>query len=188
MSLFELTAALLGMISVYLLTKQNSLSWPIGIVMVLMYIVIFYEARLYSDMLLQVFFALMQAYGWYAWSSFQQTKQKTKVAELSPQQLIGYCLLTLFLCLTLGIVMKRYTNADLPFLDAFTTALSMVAQWLMTKKKLENWLLWIIADVIYVLMYCYKSLYPTAVLYLIFLVLAVLGYKSWKQELYNSNK
>lgn len=185
MSLFEFTAALLGLLSVYLLTKQNSLSWPIGIIMVLMYIVIFYEARLYSDMLLQVFFALMQAYGWYAWSGFQQRKNKTDVAFLSNMQLVVYCFLIICLSLILGTLMKYFTNADLPYLDAFTTALSIVAQWLMTKKKIENWLLWMIADVIYVLMYCYKSLYPTAALYAVFLILAVIGYRRWKMELNN---
>ncbi len=182
MDVFEICAAALGIISVYLLTKQNWLCWPTGIVMVVMYIFIFYGARLYSDMLLQVFFALMQMYGWYAWTNRSQSVNKLQVTFLSNRQRSYWVGVIIFIALLLGYLMKRFTNADLPYLDAATTSISLVAQWWMTRKYIENWLLWIIADVVYVAMYAYKELYATSLLYAVFLVLAILGWYEWKKS------
>ena len=182
MSSIEIIASILGLISVFLVTKQNIWCWPTGIVMVLLYIVIFYQARLYSDMLLQVFFAIMQTYGWYFWLKRDVENGQVKVSNLKKGEWLIWILMVVLISMLLGIMMNKYTNADLPYIDAFTTALSIIAQWLMTKKKIENWILWIVADVIYIVMYFYKELYPTAILYLVFLVLAFIGYFDWKKE------
>lgn len=183
MSSIEIVASILGLLSVYLVTKQNIWCWPTGIVMVLLYMFIFYEARLYSDMLLQLFFAGMQIYGWYFWLNGDSQRPAVKVTYLKKNEYYFWLLLILVLSAILGILMKTLTNADLPFIDAFTTAMSIIAQWLMTKKKIENWILWIFADLIYVAMYFYKALYPTSILYLIFLGLAVMGYFDWKKSI-----
>ena len=131
-------------------------------------------------MLLQIFFAIMQAYGWYYWTKGKSGTEKIQVSYLTKKEIIFWCICLLLFSLFLGVIMKKFTNADLPYLDATTTAMSVIAQWLMTKKKIENWILWIIADVVYVFMYFYKQLYPTALLYLIFLALAAIGYTEWK--------
>ncbi len=182
MSYFEIIASILGLISVWLLTKQNMWCWPTGILMVVMYIYIFYEARLYSDMLLQVFFAVMQVYGWYYWHKGIHENKTLVVKFLSLREIIFWAISVILFAGLLGLLMKKYTNADLPYIDATTAAMSVIAQWLMTKKIIENWILWIIADVIYVGMYFYKGLYATSILYFIFLGLAILGFMEWKKS------
>jgi nicotinamide mononucleotide transporter len=182
MSLFELTASILGVLSVWLLTKQNIWCWPTGILMVLMYIYIFYEAHLYSDMLLQVFFAVMQFYGWYYWLKGKSGEKTLQVNRLNKKEMGLWLATVLIFSFILGWIMKKFTNADLPFIDATTAIMSVVAQWLMTKKVIHNWILWIVADIIYVFMYFYKELYSTAVLYIIFLGLACWGYLEWKKS------
>ncbi len=182
MSYLEIVASILGLLSVWLLTKQNMWCWPTGIVMVGMYIYIFYEARLYSDMLLQVFFAVMQLYAWYYWLNKKGQEATLKVSFLKQKERIFWAIIVLLFSFILGFLMKKFTKADLPYIDATTAAMSVVAQWLLTKKIIDNWILWIIADVVYVAMYCYKGLYITALLYFIFLFLAYLGYMEWKKS------
>ncbi len=168
MTIIEIVASILGLVSVWLLTNQNLWCWPTGIAMVLLYIVIFYKEKLYSDMLLQVFFVGMQIYGWYLWSVGKQFKKDLKVTFLDRKDKILWTLVLIFFSLILGYIMNKFTDADLPFIDSTTTVISIIAQWLMTKKIVESWILWILADIIYVMMYFYKELYPTAILYLFF--------------------
>ena len=147
MGTVEIIACVLGLISVWLLTKQNIWCWPAGIAMVLMYIYIFYEVRLYSDMLLQIFFAVMQIYGWYFWLNGRGKEETLRVSFLNRKEIIFWTISIFIFSLILGVWMKKFSNADLPYIDAATTAMSVIAQWLMTKKIIENWILWIVADV-----------------------------------------
>lgn len=179
----ELTASLLGLISVWLVTKQNNWCWPTGIVMVIIYVFIFYQNKLYSDMLLQIFFVVMQIYGWYTWSNSSNNTIKLEVSWLTFKEQLQWIVGTIILSILIGFCMKRFTNADLPYIDAATAAMSITAQWLMTRKKIENWLYWIIADLIYIAMYLVKGLYFTTVLYFVFLILAYKGFITWKNHL-----
>lgn len=179
----EFIASLLGLISVWLVTKQNNWCWPTGIVMVMIYVFIFYQNKLYSDMLLQIFFIVMQIYGWYTWSNNSHKTTKLEVSWLTFKEQLLWITGIIALSIVIGFCMKRYTNADLPYIDAATAAMSIAAQWLMTRKKIENWLIWIIADLIYMAIYLAKSLYFTTVLYLIFLILAYKGFITWKNHL-----
>lgn len=179
----EFIASLLGLISVWLVTKQNNWCWPTGIVMVIIYVFIFYQNKLYSDMLLQIFFIVMQIYGWYTWSNNSNKTTKLEVSWLTFKEQLLWITGIIALSIVIGFCMKRYTNADLPYIDAATAAMSIAAQWLMTRKKIENWLIWIIADLIYIAIYLAKSLYFTTVLYLIFLILAYKGFITWKNIL-----
>ena len=183
MSKLEIVASLLGLISVWLTTKQNIWCWPIGIIMVSAYAFIFYEARLYSDLMLQLVYVVMQFYGWYYWIYGNKNSEELKVTKLSSQQIMMWTIVLIVGSIVLGWLMKKYTNADLPYWDATTTAMSLIAQWLMTKKIIENWILWIVADVLYVGVYFYKHLYPTTVLYAVFIALCFLGLRDWKKEL-----
>lgn len=180
----ELVASLLGVVSVWLVVRRNIWAFPIGIVMVALYTVVFYEARFYSDMLLQVAYIFLQAQGWYEWSRGDRAADdKIAVRRLSLNQwAITVAALALGTAL-LGCLMSRLTDAALPWVDAFTTALSLAAQWWMNKKYLENWAIWIFVDVIYLFQYSYKQLYLTTGLYAVFLVLAVLGHFEWKKKL-----
>jgi nicotinamide mononucleotide transporter len=149
--------------------------------MVSLYIYIFFQAKLYSDAGLNVFFLVMQFYGWYVWTrgGVDHSRSLSAVKRLTRNQWTFTIAGVLAGTAALGTVMHRLTDAALPYPDAFTTMLSIVAQFLLTRKILENWTLWIIADVVYIGVYTSKSLYWTAGLYVVFLALCVQGYREW---------
>lgn len=178
----ELIAVVFGLLCVILTIRQNILCWPTGLVMVILYVWIFYHARLYSDMGLQVVYIFMQIYGWVHWAKGGTRNNTLPVTLLSRNNTTLAVLITMFGAILLGTAMHRLTNASLPYIDAFTTVASLMAQWLLTRKKLESWLFWIVVDVISVGMYLYKELFLTSFLYLIFLALAILGYFTWRKE------
>lgn len=183
MSALEWIAAIVGAYSVYLSVRQNIWSWPTAIVNVVLYTVVFYRARLYADMGLQVVYAVLSIYGWYEWLHGGENRTELRVTRTgirSGALLTGASLLG---AAVLGLFLKRTTDAALPFMDSFLSSTSLVAQYLMTKKKLENWLIWIFVDVLYVGMYVFKDLYVTAGLYAVFLVLAVRGYLDWRRSM-----
>ena len=182
MSGLEIVAVICGLLNIYLTIKQNIWSWLFGAVMVSLYIYITYGARLYSDALLNVFFLVMQFYGWYEWTRgpVVHARSLSAVKRLGTRGWSWTAGGVIVGTATLGASMHRYTNAALPYLDASATSLSVFGQFLMTKKYLDNWTLWIIADVLYVfLIYPRKGLYLTAGLYVFFLVLCVQGYREW---------
>lgn len=181
MNWLELIASVLGVTSVWLIVKRNIWAFPIGIVMVLLYIVIFYEAKFYSDMILQVIFVVMQIQGWYLWTQGDRAgDDKITVIQFTATQWRYTGILQILGTIGLGYTMHRFTDAALPWVDAFTTTMSLLAQWWMNKKFLQNWLLWIAVDVIYLYQYSAKQLYLTTGLYSIFLIMAIIGYREWK--------
>jgi nicotinamide mononucleotide transporter len=178
----EIIAVACGLANIYLTVRQNIWCWPVGVVMVSLYIYIFFEAKLYSDTLLNVFFLVMQFYGWYQWTRgpVVHSRSLSAVTRLTSRGWILTIAGVLGGTAGLGTVMHTFTDAALPYPDAFTTLLSVFAQFLMTRKVLENWTLWIIADVVYIGVYSIKSLYWTAGLYVVFLALCIEGYREWK--------
>jgi nicotinamide mononucleotide transporter len=182
-SALELFAALVGAISVWLSVRQNIWSWPTAVVNVVLYAVVFYDAKLYADMGLQVIYAVLSLYGWYEWLYGGAGRTVLHVSRTGPRLGALLALIAVAGSVTLGIVLRRGTDAALPFMDSFLSSTSLVAQWMMTKKKLENWLVWIAVDVLYVGMFIFKGLYLTAGLYAVFLVLAVRGWIDWRRSL-----
>ena len=178
----EVVAATFGVISVFLSTRQNIWSWPTAIVNVGLYAVVFYQGRLYGQMGLQPIYLALSVYGWYQWLHGGAQKTELRVSSASPRLLTVLAALNLVAWLALAAVLRR-TDAALPWLDALLTTTSLVAQWMMTRKILENWLLWIVVDVVYVPMFISQRLYATALLYAAFLVLAAMGYVEWRRSL-----
>jgi len=179
--MLEKIAVVFGLANVYLTVRQNIWCWPIGAVMVSLYIYIFFHTKLYSDAGLNVFFLVMQFYGWYQWTR-GPVEHARSLSAVKTLDTTGWALTiagVLAGTAALGTAMHRYTDAALPYPDAFTTLLSVFAQFLMTRKVLENWTLWIVADIVYVGVYTSKSLYWTAGLYVIFLGLCIEGYREW---------
>ncbi len=181
MSLIELIAAALGLVSVWLTVRQNIWCFPIGIVMVTLYAYVFYDAKLYSDMLLQLIYVVLQVWGWYQWKKGDE-QQNLPITWLNNGQRLLALATVLLATAALGTFMFRQTDAAFPYIDASLTATSLVAQGLMTYKKIENWVLWIIADIVYVFVYWQRDLPITAVLYAIFLVMASVGLYEWIRE------
>ena len=183
MSPLELVAAVTGAVSVWLSVRQNIWSWPTAIVNVVLYAIVFYDARLYADMGLQVVYAVLSVYGWYEWLYGGEGRTVLRVTRTSPRIAAVLILIAAAGSALLGTLLHRATDAALPFMDSFLSSTSLVAQWMMTKKLLENWLVWIAVDVLYVGMFLFKGLYLTAGLYAVFLALAVRGYLDWRRSM-----
>jgi nicotinamide mononucleotide transporter len=179
----EVTAVVFGIVSVYLAVRENILSWPTAIVNVGLYTLVFFRAKLYADMGLQVFYLVVSFYGWWAWLHGGRERAELVVTRTPRPWLAGLGVAGLLFALALGTVLRRATDAALPFLDSTLSSYSIVAQVMMTRKWLENWALWIALDVVYVGMFVFKRLYLTAGLYAVFLVLAVMGLLEWRRSL-----
>src|SRR5688572_5634109 len=174
-------AAAFGVISVYLSTRQNIWSWPTAIVNVSLYIIVFYQGRLYGQMALQPVYLTLSIYGWYQWLHGGEQHSKLLVSRASPRLLLSLGILNVAAWFAVAMILRR-TDAALPWLDALLTTTSLAAQWMMTRKLLENWLLWIAVDIVYVPMFISQGLYATAWLYAAFLVLAAMGFVDWRRS------
>jgi len=173
-----------GILCVWLAAKNNIYNWPIAIVSVLIYILIFFESKLYSDMGLQVYFLLMNAYGWYFWSKKKNSGEASApVTTISKKEIILSVIAIILLTLVPGFLLHQNTDAAYPYIDSFCTACSLVAQVFLARKVLENWLIWIFVDIIYVGVYISKGLYPTAMMYTLYIYIAWVGYQGWKKTI-----
>jgi nicotinamide mononucleotide transporter len=181
--MIEYVAAFFGVVSVYLSVRQNVWSWPTAIVNVGLYAFVFHASRLYADMGLQVIYVIISIYGWYQWLYGGKNRTELKVSRTPRRLGVLLALIGFSFALLLGTILHRTTNAALPYLDSLTTSTSLVAQWMMTKKLLENWIVWVAVDVVYIGMFVYRQLYVTAGLYLVFLVLSIMGYQQWRASL-----
>ncbi|MBN1185552.1 MAG: nicotinamide mononucleotide transporter [Bacteroidales bacterium] len=182
MTLIEGIATFFGLICVWLTIKENIWCWPTGLVQVFLYIFVFYNARLYSDMILHIIYVIISIYGWHHWLHPDRSKEPLKVTRTG-KYIVLWIVICLFVAVIIGYFMQTYTNAAIPYADSFIMSASLVAQWLMARKKLESWLFWITVDVIAVGVYWIKELYITTGLYTVFLILAIMGFFEWRKSL-----
>ena len=179
----ELIATLTGLIHVWLLTREKVIAWPFGIVSVAIYVYIFFVSRLYSDAILHVVYIGLNTYGWYHWLQPTQIRQNIPVTRLTGKQLSTIIGAIVLLTLLWGYVMDTRTDADFAYFDAFTTVASLIAQFLLTRKKIDNWMIWIAVDLVAIPIYLLKGLYITSGLYTVYLILCVSGWLAWRQGL-----
>jgi nicotinamide mononucleotide transporter len=182
MTPIEIVAAVFGVVSVYLSTRENIWSWPTAIVNVGLYIVFFYQTRFYADMGLQVIYLLLSVYGWYHWLYGGEHHTTLRVSRASARLLALLAIIDVAAWIPLATVLDRHTDAVYPYLDSLLSTTSLVAQWMMTRKIVENWVVWILVDIVYVPMWLSRGYYPTAALYAVFLVLAVIGLRDWTRS------
>jgi nicotinamide mononucleotide transporter len=182
-SCLELVAVLFGIVSVFLSVRENIWSWPTALVNVALYFALFYRSGLYSDMGLQVVYFGLSVYGWYEWLYGGAGRTTLRVTRVPARVWAIVTAIGVVLWATLGKLTSHLPGVALPYVDAATTTVSLIAQWMMTRKLLENWTLWIIVDVVYVGMFIFKGLYLTAGNYAIYLVLAIMGHVAWKRSL-----
>ncbi|MEX0986988.1 MAG: nicotinamide riboside transporter PnuC [Bacteroidales bacterium] len=180
----EVLGTLLSILYLYLSIRQNILLWPVGILSAVMYIIVFYHSKFYADMGLNGYYFLISIYGWITWSGAGNGKV-LQVTNVGLRR--GFVLLVIMILIFLGsgYLLDNYTDSPVPYWDAFTTAGSIVATWMLTKKIIEHWLVWIIVDLISLGLYLYRGLYPTSVLFAIYTTMAVVGYIQWKRSGYS---
>ena len=176
----EILAVATGFLCVLLYIRQNVWSWPITIVSAALFFALFFEARLYANMGLQLVFAGVAVYGWHQWLRGGAEGKGVTVRRTSGHEAVALVALTAGATLGLFFVLRSFTDASVPMWDSGATALSLAAQWMLARKMLENWLVWIVADLIFVAIYLTAGLYLTAALYGAYLGLAVKGYLTWR--------
>ncbi len=147
-----------------------------------LYAIVFREQRLYADMGLQVIYFVLSLYGWYEWLFGGAQRTPLRVSRLTPRLGLTLLVINVAAWITLATLLDRYTDAAIPWLDALLSTTSLCAQFLLTRKVVENWTVWIVLDLIYVPMFLSRGLYTTAVLYAVFLALAVLGLRDWQRS------
>ena len=186
----EITGAVLGVLFLYFEIKQSAWLWPTGILTSLFYIFIFYQAQFYADMGLQVYYVAMSIYGWYYWlrGSAQSPNHDLPIVRLSSKLASILGLLTIAVFFAIVYVLMNYTDSSVPYWDAFTTALSITATWMLARKIIEQWGVWIVVNIVSLGLYIYKGLYPTVVLFAFYTVLSFVGYYQWKRQMGSQTK
>lgn len=179
----EAIAVLFGLASVWFAAKNNIWVFPTGIINVLIYIYICQKHGLYADMGINAFYFIMSVYGWYNWTHNKGEKVDLPITRASTAQNIIIGTLIVLFFIILRYVLIHFTDSQVPNIDSLTTSIFLVAMWLMAKKKIENWTLWIVGDLITIPLYFYKDLTLTSIQYLIFLAIAIKGYRSWNKQL-----
>ncbi|HEY2928558.1 nicotinamide riboside transporter PnuC [Piscinibacter sp.] len=162
--------------------RVNPIGWPLAIVSSLLYFALFWNSRLYGDASLQIFFAVVAAWGWWQWlRGHQADGSPLRVRALGPRgRWIALAILALAWPAT-GLFLKHYTDTDVPWWDAFPTAASVTGQWLLGRKYVENWPTWVVVNVVSVALFAYKGLWLTVVLYGVFIVMSFAGWRAWRQ-------
>lgn len=184
-TLLEVIAVVFGLLSVWYSKKVNILVFPTGIVSVVIYVYICFVAKLYADMGINFVYFVMSVYGWINWTRKRPNETELPVRFLNAKQNIYAIIATIVWFVVLSFVLTQFTDSTVPYIDSFTTAVFIVGMWLMAVKKVENWIYWIIGDVVSVPLYFYKGLVFTSFQYFIFLIIAVLGYLAWRKQAQN---
>jgi nicotinamide mononucleotide transporter len=183
MSYLEIFATLFTLICVWLTVRRSIWCWPTGIIGVSAYFFVFFQNQLYADMGLQVIFLVQNIYGWYYWLHGKDgNEHDVPIRLLHPQERWWTALSIAGLAAIIGTFTHTFTNTDVAYLDATVASISLVANLLLARKVLDNWVLWILVDVVYVGLFYYKELYLTAGLYLVFFFMATSGFLQWRKE------
>lgn len=181
----ELIGTIFGLLYILLSIKQNIWCWPAGLITSALYIYVFFVTKFYADMGLQVYYLVVSIYGWYHWMFGSKSKKQDDLKISKTNLKMGLVLLvaTIILFVVIAYILVKYTDSEVPYWDSFTTAASFVATWMLARKIIEHWLIWIVVDAVSLGLYVFKGLYPTVILFAVYTVLALLGYIEWKKEL-----
>ena len=182
----EVLGFISGLLCVWLLIKENIWTFPIGLLYALITVVVVYNERLFADVILNFYYVVMNAFGWYFWlfgGQGRRSQDALEVGVIPLKQIAWIVLLMATGTLLMGWGFSTYSNADLAYADSFTTVASFIAMYLAAKKYLESWYLWFVVDVVQVILYLVKGIELYALLYLTYLGMAYWGWKSWKASI-----
>lgn len=184
MTIIEWVAAALGLINVVLVARRSLWNYPFGIAMVALYFFVFFEAKLYSDALLQIFFLIINAYGWWNWVHSEKVADGgIAVARLGTPARLAWIAGTALASLAWGLCMARFTDAAAPFADAMIAGMSVAAQILQSQRKVESWVLWVAVDALATGLFWSRGLIATSILYAIFFFIALWGLIAWRRTM-----
>ncbi len=183
MSAWEITAVVLALAYLVLAIRENIACWFAAILSTSIYIVLMYQAGLYMESALQVFYIAMAVYGWYSWKRGEGPENKLPVSSWPLNRHVTPVVLILLFTLASGYPLSHYSNAAMPFIDSFTTWGAIVTTWMVARKIIQNWHYWFIIDSVSVYLYISRGLWLTALLFVLYLVLIVIGYRQWRKSM-----
>jgi nicotinamide mononucleotide transporter len=187
MGMIEIIGAATGLLYVFLSIRRNILLWLIGIISSPIYFIVFLNSKLYATMILQVYYFGMSIYGLYYWKYGEKQNQKTNkqvvIKYISLKLIFIYLLISLLLVFPIFWLLKQFTDSPYPVCDSVTTTLCIIAAWMLARKYVENWIVWIFSDTLAAGLYFFMRLYATAGLFIAYIILAFIGYYEWKKEL-----
>ena len=180
----ELLGAILGFAYIFFSIRQSILTWPVGLLTSILYVWVFLVSKLYADMGLQLYYVVISIYGWYEWLRGNQANhsEPIQVSRLSLKLGFKLAFISLIIFFLIWYILENYTDSTVPVADSLATALSIVATWMLARKILEHWLVWIFVDAFSVGLFWYKELYPTLILFVVYTVMAYIGFVEWKKE------
>ena len=181
----ELGGTVFGLIYVLFSIRQSLYTWPTGIITSLLYCWVFFDAKIYAGMVLQGYYLVISLYGWWSWNHSVEPgsgEGKLKVNRTSSNLGVRLFILNLLITLVMYYILGRYTDSPVPLGDAFTTSLSIIATWMLARKKLEHWIIWIFVDLISAAIYLNRGLYSTVFLFLVYTIMAGIGFYEWQKE------
>ncbi len=182
MKTLEITGFLFGIAGVFLTIRRQIFCFPVGLVNVSITAWLVFHQQLYADVLQQLVYFILLVYGWVQWAKGNSTADHTVTAS-SPITLIYLGILIMFSSAALGYLLRTYSNASYPYLDSTGTIICFTAQWLIAGKKIENWYLWVVANLMYIILYLLKDLPWYSLLSAVYLVMAVFGWREWKKRM-----
>ena len=181
----QVLGAVFGLVYIYFSIRQHILTWPIGLLSSVFYVFIFSQTGFYADMGLQVYYVVISIYGWYFWLKGKRSDDDKKVPVKTTTKVLWLKIfaITFLIFLIILYILKNYTDSTVPVMDSLTTAFSITATWMLARKYIEHWIIWIFVDFVSAGLYIYKNLWPTVILYIVFTVMAFLGFIEWKKDL-----
>jgi nicotinamide mononucleotide transporter len=187
-SIIEIIAVLFGLASVWSMKKESILAFPFGIINVLGYVYLSFSKQLYALSGINLFFALMSVYGWYNWSRNKGNENAVVISKCGYREYLWNILAVVLFYVIIRILLEKYTDSPLPGWDAFTTSLYIIAMWMLARKKIENWIAWIIGDVISIFLYAIpfgnnEPNYFSSFQFFVFTIIAVFGFFEWRRKL-----
>ena len=177
----EFVGLIIGLLYLYLEYKANIWLWPVGVIMPLVYIVIFYQSKFYADMGIYIYYFFVSIYGLYICSKSLKQTDEILISHLPRRYLVKLATIFLITFAVIAFVLIRFTDSPVPYGDSFTTSLSILAMWMLAHKYIEQWLLWIVVNIVSTGLYFCKGLDTTAVLFIVYSIIPVFGYFKWKK-------
>ena len=180
----EIVGVILSLIYLYLSIKQKISLWIFGFLSSALYIVVFFQTKFYADMSLQFYYLVISVYGWFNWKNGKPGQgSELPASKTSKRLIIQLTIASIVIYVIYYVILAKFTDSTIPKADSLVGMLSVVGTWMLARKLIENWLVWIVADGIATGLFFYKGLYPTAFLFIIYTVMAVVGYLQWKKSI-----
>lgn len=183
MDILELIGAVIGLVYLWLEYRASIYLWIAGVIMPAVYLVVYYKAGLYADFGINIYYLIVAVYGWIMWKYGNKNAEKKElpITHTPKHSILPMSLVFTASLVVIALILIQFTDSNVPWLDSFTTALSFIGMWMLARKYLEQWIVWIVVDVVCCGLYIYKELYFTSVLYGLYAIIAIFGYYKWKK-------